>query len=55
MLKNYTHQIQKLEDEHPFLRISHKQMTVLKSAITSLKITIQKVNRNEKIWGENQV
>ena len=54
MLKNYTQHIQKLEDEqHSFLRISQEQMIVLKSAITSFNITMQKVNRNEKVLTEN--
>jgi hypothetical protein len=50
----YTHHIQKLEyEQHSFLRISKEQMIVLKSAITSFNITLQKVNRNEKVLAEN--
>jgi hypothetical protein len=50
----YTEHIQKLEDEqHCFLRISREQMIVLKSAITSFNITMQKVKRNEKVLAEN--
>ena len=52
--QKYTHHIQILEDEQrTFLRISKEQMTVLKSAITSFNITMQKVNRNEKLLAEN--
>jgi hypothetical protein len=50
----YTQHIQKLKDEHhSFLRISKEQMIVPKSAITSFNITMQKVNRNEKLLEEN--
>jgi len=43
-----------LEDEQQsFLRISQEQMVVLKSAITSFNITMQKVNRNGRILNEN--
>jgi len=46
--------IQKLEDEQQsFLRISQGQMVVLKSAITSFNLTMQKVDRNEKLLNEN--
>ena len=52
--KKYTQHIQKLEDEQQsFLRISHEQMIVLNSAITSFHITMQKVYRNERILNEN--
>ena len=50
----YTQHIQKLESEQQsFLQILQEQMIVLKSAITSFNITMQKVNRNEKILTEN--
>jgi len=50
----YIEHIQKLENEQQsFLRISQEQMTVLKSAIMSFNITMQKVNRNEKILNDN--
>jgi hypothetical protein len=52
--KKYTQYITTLEDEqHSFLRISQEQMVVLKSAITSFNITMQKVNQNEKLLTEN--
>jgi hypothetical protein len=52
--QKYTEHIQKLEDEQQsFLRISQEQMTVLKSAILSFNIAMQKVNQNEKILNEN--
>jgi hypothetical protein len=52
--QKYTQHIQKLEDEqHSFLCISQEQMIVLKSTITSFNITMQKVNRNEKVLAGN--
>ena len=52
--KKYTQHIQSLEEEQQsFLRISQEQMVVLKSAITSFNITMQKVDRNERILTEN--
>jgi hypothetical protein len=48
--RKYTQHIQKLETEQQsFLRIAQEQMVVLKSAITSFNITMQKVDRNERI------
>ena len=51
--KKYTEHIQRLENEQSFSRVSQEQMTVLKSAILSFNITMQKVNKNEKILNEN--
>jgi hypothetical protein len=52
--QKYTKHIQELENEqHSFLQISKEQMIILKSAITSFNVTMQKVNRNEKILTEN--
>ena len=52
--KRYTQHIQKLEDEqHSFFRVSQEQILVLKSAIMSFNITMQRVNRNEKNLTEN--
>jgi len=52
--KKYTQHIQRLEDEQQsFLRISQDQMTVLKSAIKPFNITVQRVDRNERILTEN--
>jgi hypothetical protein len=52
--QKYTHHIQELETEQQsFIRISQEQMIILKSAITSYNITMQKVNKNEKILTEN--
>jgi len=52
--KKYTEHIQKLEDEQQsFPRILQEQMIILKSAITSFNITMQRVNRNERILIEN--
>jgi hypothetical protein len=51
--KKYTQHIQRLE-EQSFLRISQEQMVVLKSGITSFNITMQKMNRNERILNETQ-
>jgi len=52
--KKYTQHIQRFEDEQQsFLRISQKQMVVLKSAITSFNITMQEVDRDERILTEN--
>ena len=46
--------IQRLEDEQQsFLRISQEQIVVLKSAIMSFNITMQKVHQNERIVTEN--
>jgi hypothetical protein len=51
--KRYTQHIQKLEEEQQsFLRIPQEQMVVLKSAITSFNIIMQKVNRNERLLTE---
>jgi hypothetical protein len=48
--KEYNQHINELEKEQKeFLHISKEQMTVLKSAITSFNITMQKVDRNEKL------
>jgi hypothetical protein len=50
----YTQHIKKLEKEQQsLLRISQEQMVVLKSAITSFNITMQRINRNERILIEN--
>ena len=52
--QNYTQHIQQLENEQQsFLRISQEQMIIVKSAITSFSITMQKVNRNVRILTEN--
>ena len=52
--KKYTEHIKTLEDEQQsFLQIAQEQMVVLKSAITSFNITMQKVHRNEKLLNEN--
>ena len=52
--KKYTQHIQRLEDEQQsFLRISQEQMVVLKSAIMSLDISIERVDRNKRILTEN--
>jgi len=52
--KKYTQHIQSLEDEQQsFLGISQEQIVVLKSAITSFNITMQRVDRNERILNEN--
>ena len=48
-VKKYTEHIQRLENEQQsFLRVSQEQMTVLKSAIMSFNITMQKVKKNER-------
>ena len=48
--KKYMQHIQKLEDEQQsFLRILQEQMVVLKSAIATFNLTMQKIYRNEKI------
>ena len=47
--KRYTQHIQKLEDEqHSILCVSQEQILVLKSAIMSFNITMQRINRNEE-------
>ena len=52
--ERYTHHIHTLEEEQQsFLRVSQDQVIVLRSAITSFNITMQNVNRNEKILNEN--
>jgi hypothetical protein len=52
--QKYTQHIQELKTEQQsFLRISQEQMIILKSAITSFNITMQKINKNEKILTEN--
>ena len=52
--KKYTEHIKTLEDEQQsFLQITQEQMVVLKSAITSFSITMQKVRRNERLLNEN--
>jgi len=51
--QKYTQHIEELENEQQsLLRISQEQMIILKSAITSFNITMQRVN-NEKILNEN--
>ena len=48
--RKYNQHITQLEEEQKeFLHISKDQMIVLKSAITSFNITMQKVDRNEKL------
>jgi hypothetical protein len=52
--QKYTQHIQEIESEQQyFLKISQEQMIILKSAITSFNLTIQKVNQNEKMLTEN--
>jgi len=52
--ERYAHHIHTLEEEQrSFLRVSQDQVIVLRSAITSFNITMQNVNRNEKILNEN--
>jgi len=52
--KKYTQHIQRLEDEQQsFLRISQEQMVLFKSAIALYNITMQKVDRNERILTES--
>ena len=52
----YTRHTEQLETEQQsFLRISQEQTTVLKSAITSSNLTMQKVNRNERILTEKSI
>ena len=52
--RKYMQHIQKFEDEQQsFLRISQEQIFFLKSAITSFNITMQKVDRNERMLTEN--
>jgi hypothetical protein len=52
--QKYTQHIQELETEQQsFLRILQEQMIILKSAITSFNLNMQKVNKNEKILTEN--
>jgi hypothetical protein len=52
--QKYAQHIDELETEQQsFLRISQEQMIILKSAITSFNITMQKVNQNEKLLTEN--
>jgi len=41
------------EKQKSLLRISQEHIVVLKSAITSFNITMQKVDRNERILTEN--
>ena len=49
--KKYKQHIQSLEDEQQsFLTISQEQMVVLKSAVTSFNITMQNVDRSERIF-----
>jgi hypothetical protein len=52
--QKYTEHIENLENEqHSFIRISQEQIAVLKSAIISFNIKMQKVNINERIPNEN--
>jgi len=52
--QKYTQHIRELENEQQsFLQISQEQVVILKSAITSFSLIVQKVNRNEKILTEN--
>jgi hypothetical protein len=52
--KKYTEHIEELENkQQSFLRIPQEQMIILKSAITSFNLTLQKVNKNEKVLTEN--
>jgi predicted nucleotidyltransferase component of viral defense system len=51
--KKYNKHINELENEQKeFLHISKEQMMVLKSAITSFNITMQKVDKNEKLLAD---
>lgn len=52
--QRYTQHIQELENEQQsFLCVSQEQMIILKSAITSFNLTMQKVNKNENVLSEN--
>jgi hypothetical protein len=51
--RKYNQHITQLEEEQKeFLHVSKEQMTVLKSAITSFNITMQKVDKNEKLLAD---
>jgi hypothetical protein len=51
--RKYNQHINQLEEEQKeFLHISKEQMTALKSAITSFNITMQKVDKNEKLLAD---
>jgi hypothetical protein len=48
--RKYNQHITQLEEEQKeFLHISKEQMTVLKSAINSFNIRMQKIYKNEKL------
>jgi hypothetical protein len=51
--KNYNQHITELEKEQrEFLHLSNDQMTIIKTTITSVNSTLQKVNQNEKVLKE---
>jgi hypothetical protein len=51
--RNYNKHIAELEKEQKeFLHLSNKQMTIIKTTITSVNSTLQKVNQNEKVLKE---
>jgi hypothetical protein len=48
--KNYNKQITELEKEQKeFLHLSKEQITVIRTSITSVNVTMQKVEQNEKL------
>jgi hypothetical protein len=51
--RNYNKHISELEKEQKeFLHLSNEQMTIIKTTITSVNSTLQKVNQNEKVLKE---
>ncbi|PNF23406.1 hypothetical protein B7P43_G12246 [Cryptotermes secundus] len=51
--RGYNQQITELEKEQKeFLHLSREQMTVIKTTITSVNTTLQKVNQNERVLKE---
>jgi hypothetical protein len=51
--RNYNNHITELEKEQrEFLHLSNEQMTIIKTTITSVNSTLQKVNQNEKVLKE---
>jgi hypothetical protein len=48
--RNYNKQINEVENEQKeFLHLSKEQMTIIKTTITSVNTTLQKVDQNDQI------
>jgi hypothetical protein len=54
--RQYNSHIDQLErEQHEFLHISSEQMTVIKSTINSVNLTMRRINQNEKVLRDNLI